>query len=207
MRQVHTAQAGREPQDKGSGQRGQENAGAHDKDNGQAGRKPQNGRSVENTRNGQGTRGTPRHGAAAIRQAMRFTVTQLSLLNQQVGAHLELRPGDLHCLDLIETLGPLSPTALARRSGMHPATMTGILDRLERGRWIIRERDPADRRGVVLRVIRDRRAEILRLYAGMNGSLDRICAGYTPEELDLIADFLTRISEAGRTATEDLARD
>jgi DNA-binding MarR family transcriptional regulator len=151
-------------------------------------------------------RGGSRRGTAAVRQAMRAAVTQLSLLNHQVGGHLELRPGDLYCLDLIDSHGPLSPTALARLAGLHPATMTGVLDRLERGRWIARERDPADRRGVVLRVLRDRTAEILRLYSGMNDALDRICAGYTQAELALIAEFLTRTAQAGRAATEDLAR-
>lgn len=141
----------------------------------------------------------------AVRHALRELVTQLSLLNQQVGSHLELRPADIHCLDLIATNGPLSPTALARRAGLHPATMTGILDRLERGHWIARERDPADRRGVVIRVLGDRRADILGLYAGMNQSMDRICADYTGEELRLIAGFLRRTTDAGRAATEDLA--
>jgi len=143
----------------------------------------------------------------AVRQAMRAVVTQLSLLNQQVGGHLDLRPGDLYCLDLIDAQGPLSPTALARMAGLHPATMTGVLDRLERGHWIARERDPADRRGVLLRVLRERGAEILRLYAGMNDALARICADYTPAELELIAGFLARTTQAAQTATTDLARD
>lgn len=149
----------------------------------------------------------PRRETAAVRQAMRAVVTQLSLLNQQVGGHLELRPADLYCLELIDSQGPLSPTALARRAGLHPATMTGVLDRLERGRWIVRERDPADRRGVVLRVLRERGTEIIRLYSGMNDALDRICAEYAPADLEMIAEFLARATEAGRAATEDLARD
>lgn len=145
-----------------------------------------------------------RRAPGAVRQALRATVTQLSLLNNQVGGRLEMRPGDLYCLDLIDSHGPLSPTALARMAGLHPATMTGILDRLERARWIARERDPADRRGILLRALGERRPEILRLYAGMNDALDRVCAGYTAEELDLIAGFLARIAEAGRAVTEDL---
>jgi DNA-binding MarR family transcriptional regulator len=62
----------------------------------------------------------------------------------------------LECLDLIDRYGPLSPSALARRAGLHPATMTGVLDRLERDGWIVRERDPADRRGVLVQPVRSR---------------------------------------------------
>ena len=147
-----------------------------------------------------------RRAVAGLRRALRATVTQLSLLNHQVGGHLEMRPGDLYCLDLIDSHGPLSPTALSRMSGLHPATMTGILDRLERGRWIERERDAADRRGVRVRVLRERRPEILGLYAGMNDALDRICAAYTPDQLDLIAGFLDQATAAASSATEDLSR-
>jgi DNA-binding MarR family transcriptional regulator len=141
----------------------------------------------------------------AVRQGLRELATQLSLLSHQVSAHLELRADDLRCLDLIDSHGPLSPTALARRAGLHPATMTGILDRLEGGRWITRERDPADRRGVLIRALRDRSADILGLYAGMNASMTKICAGYTDTELDLIARFLRQAAQAGRAATGELA--
>jgi DNA-binding MarR family transcriptional regulator len=162
---------------------------------------------LDNVNGQQGDRRGSRRATAAVRQAMRATVTQLSLLNQQVGGHLELRPGDLYCLDLIDSHGPLSPTVLARMAGLHPATMTGVLDRLERGRWIVRERDPADRRGVLVRALRERGAEILRLYSGMNDALDRLCADYTQAELDLIARFLSRTTQAARAATEDLSRE
>jgi len=110
----------------------------------------------------------------------------------------------MDCLDLISRHGPLSPSALARRAGLHPATMTGILDRLERAGWITRERDPADRRAVAVRALRNRNAEVYGLLSGMNTSMDRICAGYTHSELELIADFLRRTGTAGRDATNDL---
>jgi DNA-binding MarR family transcriptional regulator len=144
---------------------------------------------------------------AAVKQSLRDLRGQLALLNHQVGARLDLRDVDLDCLDLLARHGPLSPSALAKQAGLHPATMTGILDRLERGGWIVRERDPADRRAVVLRTRPERGAEVFRLYAGMNGAMDEICAGYSEAELTLLADFLRRVSEAGRTATADLASD
>jgi DNA-binding MarR family transcriptional regulator len=145
-----------------------------------------------------------RRSGAEIKRSLRELSIQLALLNHQVVAHLGLKDGDLHCLDLIARHGPLSPSALARRAGLHPATITGILDRLERGGWVARERDPADRRAVTVRALRGRIAELLRLYAGMNTSMDDICAQYTGTELQLIAGFLDRTTHAGDQATSQL---
>src|SRR2546421_6397193 len=134
---------------------------------------------------------------ASIKQSLRALSIQLSLLNHQVGAHAGLNDVDLDCLDLIARHGPLSPSALAERAALHPATVTGILDRLERGGWGSRHRDPSDRRAVLVRVLRDRAAELVRLYSGMNGAVSRICAGYGDEEVAAIGDFLRRTVEGG----------
>ena len=142
-----------------------------------------------------------------VKASLRDVSLQLALLNHQVGGQVDLKATDLECLDLISRHGPLSPSALARRAGLHPATLTGILDRLERGGWVSRERDPgaADRRAVTVRARRGRNPEIFRLYAGMNTLMDQICAGYTGAELQLLAGFLRRIAAAGQEATEQLA--
>ena len=146
-----------------------------------------------------------RRSAIAIGQSLRELAIQLSLLNHQIGAKLELRDVDIDCLDLIDREGPMSPSALARLAGLHPATITGILDRLERGGWITRERDPADRRAIVVRARRERLPDLLRLYAGMNRSMNQIYAEYDESELEVIADFLERTAKAGKTATDQLS--
>src|ERR671930_218353 len=110
----------------------------------------------------------------AIKESLRELRSQLGLLNHRVGAHLDLRDIDLDCLELLNRHGPLSPSALARRAGLHPA-------------------------------LRDRAAELFRLFGGMNSAMDRLCAGYSEEQLELVADFLRRTTTAGRHATDELA--
>src|SRR5205085_10651360 len=96
---------------------------------------------------------------ASIKQSLRALSIQLSLLNHQVGVRAGLNDVDLDCLDLIARHGPISPGALAQRAALHPATMTGILDRLESGGWDAPECEPSDQRAVLVRQVRDRRAE------------------------------------------------
>jgi DNA-binding MarR family transcriptional regulator len=148
--------------------------------------------------------GRRRRTRRAIKEALRELSIQLSVLNHHVGARLDLRDVDLDCLELIARQGPLSPSVLADRAGLHPATTTGIVDRLERGGWVVRDRDPSDRRAVLIRALPDRNGELLRLYSGMNASMDRICAGYGDAELELLADFLRRTVDAGQGATDEL---
>ena len=140
-----------------------------------------------------------------IKRSLRDLSNQIALLNHQVSMRVALKDVDLDCLDLISQHGPLTPSTIARRAGLHPATMTGILDRLESNGWIIRERDAGDRRAVLIRALPDRTNEIFSLYAGMDGSLDDICTGYDDSQLGLIADFLDRVTIAGHRATAELA--
>lgn len=144
-----------------------------------------------------------------VKLALRALRSQLAVLHQEVGGRVALKGVDLDCLDLINQHGPITPSALARLTGLHPATLTGVLDRLERARWIARQRDPeaTDRRTVRVQPLPDRNRELIGHYAGMSSAMDALCADYTPEQLDLIAGFLLRTAEAGATARAGLVSD
>jgi DNA-binding MarR family transcriptional regulator len=142
---------------------------------------------------------------AGIRRALNDTSLQLSVLQRRVGARLDLKDTDLECYNLVFAEGALSPRELAQRSGIHPATLTGVIDRLERAGWVARERDPADRRGVRVVALRKRNRELFDLLGGMNTAMGELMDDYTTGELQTILDFLTRTTAAGAVAADELA--
>lgn len=70
-----------------------------------------------------------------------------------------------------------------------------------------RDRAASDRRAVVVRLRRERMAELLGQYGGMLTAMRAICADYDEAQLELITDFLRRATSAGHDATEALTSE
>ena len=138
-----------------------------------------------------------------LKRTFRDVNNQIALLTHHVSTQVELRDIDLDCLDYLAQNGPTTPSALGRQAGVHPATMTGVIDRLEKGGWIQRQRDDQDRRAVVISVRPDAMGAVFRHYDGMNAQMDAALADYSPAELELIAEFLTRTAGAARRAVAE----
>jgi DNA-binding MarR family transcriptional regulator len=113
-------------------------------------------------------------------------------MDQAIADHLRMNRTDAQCMDLISRLGPMTAGELAERVGLTPGAITAVLDRLERGHWIRREHDTADRRRVMVRVGQTQHARIEPIFARLRKSTREILARYSEEQLDVIADFLRR---------------
>ncbi|MBO0872326.1 MAG: MarR family transcriptional regulator [Pseudonocardia sp.] len=95
-------------------------------------------------------------------------------------------------LNLLELHGPLAPGRLGQLAGVGSGTVTGVLDRLERAGQVRRERATTDRRGVIVSLC-------VEPYpigdANERTRLATIAGRYTGDQLELIADFLTRLTD------------
>lgn len=117
----------------------------------------------------------------------------MTVLNLRAGEQVGLRDVEMKALDVLMRDGAMSAKGLGQRLGMHPATMTGILDKLENGGWVTRERDPEDRRVVLIQPVRERVSEIVRLFAGMASLATDMLEKYDADQLATIEDFLTNV--------------
>lgn len=74
------------------------------------------------------------------------------------------------------------------------ASVTALLDRLERVGHVRRVRDPADRRRVGLELSDTALAAGGEFFGGLQRELVGAMAGYTDEELDVVRRFLTEMT-------------
>jgi MarR family transcriptional regulator, organic hydroperoxide resistance regulator len=141
--------------------------------------------------------------ADALRNTLRQLRIELAVATRRVATATGLNDSDLDVLDVLARYGPQSPTALARRMGIHPATMTGVLTRLETAGWIDRRRDMTDRRGVQVEPSGFDR--LTALYSDANARLDAIAVNVTPEAGAAILDYLGQVCTAVHEAATRIA--
>jgi len=139
-----------------------------------------------------------------VQRSLQDLRIELDILTARVAVASGLRPPDLDILDIAVHDGPISPTRLARLTGVHPATMTGVLARLERDGWVARRRNPIDGRSAVIEPVSDRTDAIGRLYEDANLRMAEILARRTPDDLAVIQAFLTEVIDAARASADGL---
>ncbi|MEU8238532.1 MarR family transcriptional regulator [Actinoplanes missouriensis] len=140
--------------------------------------------------------------AGDLRTALRDLRIELALNTSRVAALAGLNDSDLAVLDVLTREGAQSPTALAHRTGLHPATLTGVLARLEKTGWVLRRPDDTDRRSV--RIEQIPAEHLTRLYRDVSQSLDELAEGLSDPERHTVLTFLRAATALVRTATERL---
>ena len=89
----------------------------------------------------------------------------------------------------------LSPSQLADKGGVTRATMTGLLDSLERDGLVTREHDSEDRRGVTIRLTSEGLGFLDRMLPGHFRRISGVMADLNEQEKKDLADILNRIND------------
>lgn len=126
-----------------------------------------------------------------IRETRHF-IAEAILFNQQLADRLGINAIDYQILNLIDLFGPATPGDLAQLTGLSSGGMTVVLDRLEKAHYLERERNPRDRRSVIVRFASAPKRKIAVFYQPILARMDQVFAAYDEEQLGVIIDFFRR---------------
>ena len=147
----------------------------------------------------------------AFATAMRRTGSLMQLMGQAAADRIGINATDLNCLNILSFSGHMTAGEMARATGLTTASITGVIDRLEEAGYVSRERDPHDRRRVVVTLSLDRAMRnVASVFLPIMRDWREMAARYSDHELRLIVDFYARVEQVFRNhlvrlRTEDRA--
>src|SRR6266516_1076555 len=135
----------------------------------------------------------------AFATAMRRTGALMQLMGQAAADRIGINNTDLNCLNILSFSGHMTAGELAKATGLSTASITGVIDRLEEAGFVRRERDPADRRRGVVRLVTERVAsDVATVFLPMVRAWQRLAEQYSDDELRLIVAFYGQLEQVLR---------
>ena len=124
---------------------------------------------------------------------IRRTGSLMQLMGQAAADRIGINATDLNCLNILSFSGHMTAGELARATGLTTASITGVVDRLEEAGYVRRERDPHDRRRVVIQLVPETGpCAMWPRLPPMMRDWQQMAARYSDDELRLIVDFYGR---------------
>ena len=132
---------------------------------------------------------------ATLLAELRKFLAAVNLFNQRVAEEFNLNPSDTRLFQILEAAGEVTPTQLAKQTGLTTGGVTAVLDRLESVRLIRREANPRDRRSVLVRATPEALALLRPIYGKMNEDLEHQLALYNVKNLDVLIRFFAQANK------------
>ena len=126
----------------------------------------------------------------AIRSMVLRLVAEVCLREHGASQRLGLGGTDVRFLTLLDLHGPLTPGRLAALTGLTTGSVTGVIDRLERGGFVSREPDGTDRRKVRVVPVPEAAARLAAEWHDNLFQLDTVLKRRDRAELEVICRFL-----------------
>ena len=145
-------------------------------------------------------------GSALATETVMNTIRTADMLLERIGRllrPLNVSPAGGPVLGLLRDRGPLPPSEISDRMVVTRATVTGVIDSLERRGFVQRVANPADRRSVLIEITPAGLDVLTQVRALVHREEKAWMAVLTDEELRDHLDRLHRIQDGLATSADD----
>lgn len=127
------------------------------------------------------------------------------MFHAAVAARQGLGATETKTLDLLQRGGPLTAKELAERTALAPASVTGLVDRLESKGFVRRVKHPTDKRRVLVEIREEQLAGLEATFTDWAREVGELYEEFTTEELETVTRFLEGAAERQRRAAARLS--
>src|SRR6185295_6715530 len=138
----------------------------------------------------------------SVIRSLRRVNLQGSFFGQTVAIRFGLSESDVEALSVLLDSGAATAGRLSELMGLTSGAVTRVIDRLEQAGYVRRVPDPTDRRRVIVEVVPEKIANIQVTLDQVSNASAKEIRDYSDEQLELIADFLTRMESVTREEAE-----
>ena len=132
--------------------------------------------------------------------ACRRLYASIDRLDTKAANTVGVSRNDLRCLNMLAE-APVKPSQIAAELGLTTGSVTTLLDRLEKANLATRERDPDDRRGIIVHPTHYLFETLGPIYSRVAKEIARIAAEYSAEERKAAVKHLNDASSAYEVVT------
>ncbi|MEM6683209.1 MAG: MarR family transcriptional regulator [Pseudomonadota bacterium] len=127
--------------------------------------------------------------------ACRRLYSWIEKVDAKAAAAVGVSRNDLRCLNMLAE-APTKPGKIAEELGLTTGSVTTLIDRLEKANLAKRERDPADRRGVIVHPTSYLFKTVGPIYLSVANEIQRIATTYSAHERDAAVKHINDASSA-----------
>ncbi len=127
------------------------------------------------------------------------------MFHSAIAARQGLSATETKTLDLLVQHGPLTAKDLAGHTGLAPASVTGLVDRLESKGYVRRAKHATDKRRVVIELDQEKLSGLAAFFDDWAKEIVALCEPFSVDELETVIRFLSATTELQRRTAARLA--
>lgn len=117
------------------------------------------------------------------------------LFNLKVAEEIGVSLTDMQLLHILNMYGPATPGRLAAGTGLSTGGITVALDRLEKRGYIRRERNPTDRRSLLIHLVIERLSRLAEIYKAYDDEVNRQLAHLSEADFNSVRLFFEALNQ------------
>lgn len=130
--------------------------------------------------------------------------TAVVMFHTAVADHAGLTVTESKAMEIIARIGPLTHRDLTRESGLAPASVTALIDRLTAKKVARRMPHPTDQRQVLVEIDPDYAERTATLFTSFVTSIRQLSEHYNTDEIRLITKFLIEAAHRQQASAGEL---